>query len=163
MKHIKLTQNKVALVDDSDYEWLNQWKWYALKGRTTYYAYREINLGSGTRENRKRTSTSIHQMIMNTPTGQQVDHINHNGLDNRKANLRICTSMQNSQNARKRKGCTSKYKGVYWASQIKRWRARIQHKKQVVALGCYKTEIEAARVYDKNAKELFGEFANTNL
>ncbi len=162
MKTIPLTRGKYAIVDDEDYERISKHKWYALKGKHTYYAVREISLGGGTRKNRQRTFVLMHREILNVPQGMDTDHENHNGLDNCRSNIRICSSMQNSQNARKRKGCSSRYKGVHRAEQIKRWRAVIYNNKQKISLGCYGTEEEAALAYDKKARQFFGEFANTN-
>ena len=90
---IELTQNKFALVDDEDYRWLNEFKWYRVKSKKTDYAYTKIIQSNG-----KRKSMLMHRLILNTPTGMQTDHKNHNGLDNRKSNIRICTSSENHQN-----------------------------------------------------------------
>jgi len=93
MKEVGLTQNKVALVDDKDFEYLNQWKWHVLKDYLTYYAARNIRLANG-----KQTSIRMHRVILNVPKGMVTDHIDHNGLNNQKANLRICDASENNMN-----------------------------------------------------------------
>lgn len=97
MKEIPLTQGQVALVDDEDYEFLNQWKWHAQKGLNTYYATRTINRKI-TKGEWKCESMKMHRAILKPPDNMVVDHINHNGLDNRKENLRIVTHRENHWN-----------------------------------------------------------------
>ena len=92
-----------------------------------------------------------------------VDHINGNPLDNRKSNLRICTNAENQRNRGVNKNNTSGYKGVCWAKQNKKWKARIKHNGKLIHLGYYKDKEEAARAYDKKAKELHGEYAYLNF
>lgn len=105
----------------------------------------------------------MHRAILNVPKGYKTDHRNHNGLDNRKQNLRIATNSENQQNQKIRKNGTSQYKGVSWNSKHKLWYAQIKLNNKVKWLGDYKNEIEAAKAYDEAAKELFGEFALTNF
>ena len=102
--------------------------------------------------------------IMSCPPEYQVDHINHNTLDNRKYNLRLCTIAQNQHNQQiKNVNKTSKYKGVSWSPRQKSYRADIVKGKEHLFLGYYKDEIDAAQAYDNKAAELFGEFANLNF
>ena len=105
MKKIELTQGKFALVDDEDFEWLNQWKWYANHLGYTWYVVRSV------RYDNEVKAILMHRSILNAKIGEEIDHINHNGLDNRKKNLRICTRSQNNMNRNKLRG-TYKYKGV---------------------------------------------------
>jgi hypothetical protein len=149
MKEIKLTQGKVTVVDDEDYEWLNQWKWHYAGGS----ALRNIV------KNKKWKSIWMHRLIMNTPDDLYVDHINHNRLDNRKKNLRICTTGQNNRNSLKRKNNKSGYKGVYWKKQSKKWCAEIGINNERMYLGLFVDIKDAVNAYNRKAKELHGEFA----
>jgi len=154
MKEIKLTQGKVTLVDDEDYEYLNQWKWHTVRKRNIFYAERRLS------KVHKQKIIIMHRVIMKTPSNLTVDHINHNGLDNRKINLRNCTNQQNLMNRLSRDN--SNYLGVSYNNKgfI---RARIGFNRYQFHLGYFKNEIEAALAYDKKAKILFGEFANLNF
>jgi len=156
MREIPLTQGKMALVDDRDFEWLSQWKWCACKGRTTYYAIR------GWQQNGKMRIVQMHRAILNPHSGIEADHINGDGLDNRRTNLRTCTSSQNHANSRKRANCSSLYKGVSWYKRKRKWYSCISVKGRTRALGYFDDEQEAARVYNHAAISVFGEFARLN-
>jgi len=165
MKTISLTQGQVTLVDDENYEELSQRKWlahYINRGKNeNCYAMRSVYLGGG-RKNKKYKPVKMQNEIMNPPEGMVVDHINGNGLDNRKFNLRICTQQQNVQNSRSK----GKFKGAYDSKEKnrkKRWISKIGLNGKTIHIGHFKTEKEAARAYDKKAIELFGEFANLNF
>jgi hypothetical protein len=149
MKEIKLTQGKVALVDDEDFEYLNQFKWCAFKGPFTYYAVK----GKG-------PTTRMHRLIMKTATGMEVDHIDHNGLNNQRSNLRNCKHAQNQMN--KRSSGTSKYLGVCLTGRGQII-ATICIGRKLIYIGAFKTEESAAHAYDIEARKLFGEFANLNF
>ena len=158
MKEIKLTQGKVALVDDEDYEYLNQWKWCVTRDhKDNLYAKRSTYI------NKKKGSLSMHRLIMNTPEEKQVDHIDHNGLNNQKSNLRNCTHTQNCWN--KIPCGKSKYLGVTIYNQKGKYyiKSAIRIDKKSIHIGQFKTEEEAALAYDNKAKEIFGEFANLNF
>ncbi len=105
----------------------------------------------------------MHRLIMNTPPDLVCDHINHNGLDNRKANLRNCTIKQNNANARPAKWTSSKYKGVSYIKRKKKWAVYIKKDGRQFNLGCFADEAEAAKAYDASAKKLHGEFAHLNF
>ena len=154
MKILKLSQNKITLVDDEDYQILNQWKWfYSSRG----YAVRHIF------KDEKRTLLYLHRFIINTPDGQQTDHINGNKLDNRRSNLRICTQTENNRNRKIGKNSSTGFKGVSWDKKIKRFVAYTKLNKKPIFLGTYFTAEDAARAYDRFAKEHFGEYARFNL
>lgn len=148
MKEISLTQGKVAIVDDEDYKWLAQWKWYC-HGK---YAERGFPI-----------RIKMHRVIINTPPGMETDHINGNGLDNRKSNLRICTHSENMMNQCVQKRSATGFKGVWFSKQHKKWRACIRNNKVHIHLGLFSTPEDAARAYDDAAKQVFGEFAKTNF
>jgi hypothetical protein len=149
MKKIKLTQGKYALVDDKDFEYLNSFKWRAAKDRYTYYAVRSS----------KRKTMSMHRAIMEITSKLQTDHINGNGLDNRRKNLRVCTHQENVINSRKQKNNTSGYKGVGWEKRRKKWIARITKSGKNKYLGQFDTAKQAYAAYCEAAKELHKDFA----
>lgn len=165
MKEIKLTQGFVTMVDDEDYPYLSQFRWRVnqRKHRHTCYAVRRISV------NGKREEIWMHRELMNTPDHLQVDHRDHNGLNNQKSNLRNCTRNDNCRNIPSRRGSSSKYLGVtvrtykrvdggvnyYYTADLKC--NGTQHR-----LGNHKSEEAAARAYNEKAVELFGEFANLN-
>ena len=153
MKEIQLTQGKVALVDDEDYEYLNQFKWHVSNDN---YARRTIY------KDKLYKALFMHREIMKVSKGLLVDHINGNSLDNRKLNLRICTNSQNLMNRGKNKNNTSGYKGVRLINSNKKWRAQIQYKKIFYHLGCFEKRIDAAKAYNEAAIKFHGEFANLN-
>ncbi len=160
-RKIPLTQGKFAIVDVEDYEQLSIYKWFAVKYGRCFYAARK---GISKTTRRKTRSIPMHRQILNVPDDKVVDHINHNGLDNRKANLRIVTVLQNSWNARKQNGnLSSKYKGVSLTKRTRRWKAKISYKGKNIYLGCFDDEYSAAKAYDKKAAELFGEYAVLNF
>ena len=147
---------KVALVDDEDYEWLRQWKWSAGKSPTSWYARRN---GASP----KRERIYLHRLILAAQPGQQVDHINGDGLDNRRCNLRLCTRAQNNRNRGKGPTNTSGYKGVCWDKKAQRWRAAIWLNGKYKFLGHFDAPKDAALAYDEAALRLHGEFAKTNF
>lgn len=153
MKTITLTQGKVALVDDEDFERINQFKWYYGEG----YAIREIQTGVG---RKARKTIRMHRMVTDTPEGMEVDHINHDKLDNRKTNLRVCNRLANGKNKMMSKRNKSGYKGVH--ARYGRWVAVIRFNWKLYHLGVFDTPEEAARAYNKAAVEYFGEYAYLN-
>jgi len=157
MKKIPLSKGKFALVDDEDFEWLSKWKWHARNKKHTFYAQR------CTWFNKRTKSVQMHRAILGlTDPKIQGDHINGNGFDNRRSNLRRCTNSQNRQNLLHCRG-KSKYKGVYWHVKGKKWIAKIHLNKKSMHIGSYDSERKAAIAYDKKALELFGEFAKPNF
>ena len=150
MKEIPLTQGQVALIDDEDFERVNKFKWQATKKRNGYYARRSVYGGN---------SIYLHSFIMNTRS--QLDHIDHNGLNCQKINLRLANHSQNQQNTKKKNSGTSQYKGVSWNG--KKWFAQIKINGITKYIGLYDNEIDAAKAYDLEAEKLFGEFAQLNF
>ncbi len=158
MKEIKLTKGKIALVDDEDYEYINQWRW---KLSTSGYAIRTVCVKNDLGINRF-TSLIMHRVIMDAKKGEVIDHIDCDRLNNTKNNLRFCSVGENCMNRLKGKKNTSGYKGVSWHKRDKRWIASIKINGVAVHLGSYNNVIEAVNAYDKSAKKYFGEFAKTN-
>lgn len=152
-KSIPLSQGKITLVDDEDYEYLNQWKWTYTEG----YAFRMARIGS------KRKHTKMHRVIMNTPGDMQTDHINGNGLDNRRANLRICTATENKRYSLRRSDNTSGHKGVTWHVGHQKWQARITVDQERIHLGYFTAIEEAVKFYKVAAEAYHGDFAPIGL
>ena len=113
----------------------------------------------------KQKTVCMHKVILKVPKGQVVDHINHNGLDNRKANLRPATSEENNRNRRKsiKRKCHSRFKGVNWNKDQQKWAARICFNRKTKFIGYFNDEIEAAKAYDNAALKYHGEFAVLNF
>lgn len=157
MKGIELTQGFVALIDDTDYERVSQFKWSATKTKSNVYAIRKVQKpGGGT------TSQLLHRFILGvTDRKIDVDHKDHNGLNCQRHNLRKCVRGENDGNRRKTRGA-SKFKGVSWDSSRARWRACIRIEK-TVHLGYFADEVQAALAYDDAARSRFGVMANCNF
>ena len=152
-----LTNGGTALVDESSYSFINRWSW---QRHTKGYAYRSFTYGR--KGERRCIQIYMHRLIARAKKGQQVDHINGDRLDNRKSNLRICSSSENAMNRKKQSGFSSRYKGVSWNSEISKWVAQIKIKGDQLSLGSFVNEISAAKAYNKAAKIHFGEFACIN-
>lgn len=152
MKYIQLTQGKHAIVDDGDFEFLNQWNWIY-----THYGY----------ASRNKKGIYMHRVIMNAPKGVEVDHRNGNKLDNQRCNLRLATKAQQQMNAvkRKRNKVTSSFKGLtrYRVTGGYKWSVTIKINKQNVYVASFDTEHHAALAYDLWAHDVYGEFAKPNF
>ncbi len=152
MKELPLTQGKVALIDDEDYERACRLKWRARRDKKTWYAE------TGPIDEQL---VFLHNFILQTPPGYEGEHRDGNGLDNRRKNLRIATRSQNCMN---RKGWSMHgYKGVYKISTGVKYGARLQINKKMIQIGCFYSPEEAARAYDVAALRYHGEFARLNF
>lgn len=153
MKEIPLTQGMVALVDDEDYEDASRFSWFALaNGRVTYAA----------RHGEGRQTVYMHNSVLGSRAGFQVDHANGNGLDNRRMNLRWATKVEQGRNRQCYRNNVAGLKGVQRVQQSNRWRARITFDGRTHNLGCFDVPEDAARAYDSKAREVFGDFARVN-
>jgi len=151
-RRIVLNRGRFTMVDADDYDRLARYKWYCIGSRGYLYAKR----------NERNRMIKMHRDILAPPAGMYVDHKNHNTLDNRKSNLRICTPAQNCFNRIPSEKGSSRYKGVHWSSNRKRWCAEIVLNGKLVFIGYFDYELDAAIAYDDRAAELFGEFAALN-
>lgn len=158
----RVPSEKFAKVDDEDYDYLMQWKWHSEKHKHCLYAARtERIFEEGVLIKRVKRFWMHRVVLKETDPKVFVDHINHDGLDNQKSNIRLCSSQQNSRNARKRKANTiSVYKGV--SKSRKRWCAYIRINRKGIHLGNYDREEDAAQAYNEAAIKYHGEFACIN-
>ena len=161
--YIILTQGYVAMVDFEDMQYIQQWSWYAWRKGSLVYALRKKRLPDGRLATRR-----LHHEVLRLggppPRGYVVDHINHNSLDCRKENLRLCTVGENNCNRRPtRYRKTSKYKGLSWQKKNRKWRAQIRHKGRYQLLGNFPNEFDAVRAYNAAARRYHGEFAFINV
>lgn len=150
MKEIQLTQGKVALVDDVDYEALSKFSWCL---HCDGYAFGWVN----------GKHILMHRFIVNLNEKQEIDHINGNRLDNQRINLRICTHSQNQCNSKVHCDNSSGYKGSYWDKYKRKWMSCITVDQKNHHLGYYDTPEDAAHVYDEAAVKFHGEFARLNF
>ena len=162
-KEITLTQKKVAIVDDEDFEFLNQWKWHAWRGGRTFYAIRSFYPKRKRNEKRRQIVIRMHREILGTPKGKKADHKDRNGLNNRRYNLRVATHAQNMANMRVPITNTSGFKGVSWHSAARKWCASIRSKNKSKWIGLFESKEAAARAYDLKARALRGDFASLNF
>lgn len=151
--------DRFAKISPQDAELILRHRWHiahSAKGAARiYYAF--------TRRGRKGKHIKMHRMLLNAPDGSHVDHINGDGLDNRRENLRFVTPQLNQANSRKREALSSKFKGVAWHKDAGKWRAYICVNRKQVNLGLYEDELAAAQAYDAKARETWGEHAHLNL
>lgn len=157
MIEVPLTKGYVAVIDDEFSELILQHCWRVLVQPHGQYAIAALP-----RRNGKQQTLSMHRLILGAGSGQQVDHIDRDGLNNTRGNLRFCTTAQNAQNRRHRGG-VSQYRGVVWHKTPGRWAAQITARREPHFLGFFSSEEEAARAYDRAARELHGQFANLNF
>ncbi|MHC4259417.1 MAG: AP2/ERF family transcription factor [Planctomycetota bacterium] len=155
-----MAQPKYAKVDPADYKRLRKYEWFAsAKAGNCFYARRHTTNGKT-----KQKLLYLHQEIIEVPDGMVTDHMNHDSMDNRKANLRPATRSQNTCHRRKRSDAkTSKYKGVSWKKSSRKWQAHIGFQKRDIHLGYFRDEIDAAKAYDEAARKYHGEFACLNF
>lgn len=159
MKTIPLTQGQVALVDDEDFEKVSKVKWYCANLHGKLYAVRCI-MRRG-----KKTTVYMHRVILECRKSQSIDHINGDGLNNQKANLRKCRQGLNMRNRLISKNNSSGFKGVHWWHKKGQWGkfvAYIRHRTKSIFLGSFREALDAAKAYDAAAIRLFGEYAKTN-
>ena len=154
MKYIELTKGYIAVVDDEDYGDLSCHLWTAHRTNRRYTSYVSAVRGEDNK------LLYMHRVIANAPVDKEVDHINGISLDNRRSNLRICNHKSNAANKRLPRTNKSGYKGVH--RHRNKWMVTIGNNRKTEYLGVYENPVEAAKVWDKRALELHGEYARTN-
>ena len=157
---LKYTNKKgeifTILIDEEDFKTISDYEWFVVKEDKTNYATTRVF------KNGKPASLLLHRLLIGVP-GLDVDHINHNGLDNRRENLRACSRSQNLMNKRIETGASSKFVGVFYNKINKNWNAYINAGGKRTRLGCFKNEHDAAKTRDNAALILHGEFATLNF
>ena len=155
VREIPLTRGYVALIDEVDFELVSKYSWQAFVKKHTVYALTSIfpKKGMG-----GRRGLRMHRLIMDAPGGQWVDHINGNGLDNRRSNLRFCTPSENTINSGMRRDNTSGVKGVLWVKRFNRWYAVISKDKVHIHLGSFRDKSDAIAARKRGEIKYFGEF-----
>jgi hypothetical protein len=157
-RRIFLDEGNWTILDQQDYRRFARFKWCIGGDNGNFYAIRGQRIGSDDLK-----IVRLHRLIMDAPDGILVDHINGNGLDNRRANLRLATHSQNQWNKRKMQNTTSRFVGVSFRENRRKWAAYIGVAGKRIWLGNFDSEIEAARVYDQAAMKYRGEFARLNF
>lgn len=149
--YIELITNRGEIIkfDKEDFELIKTRQWFV----HGFYVRASVDY----------KQVTMHSFLLGKKEGYVIDHINGDKLDNRRCNLRYATTQENSRNTFKQKNCTSNFKGVYFVKKRNCWNAQIYLNRKQIFLGCFKNEIEAAKAYNKKAKELFGEFAKLNI
>jgi hypothetical protein len=152
-----------ALVDDGDYELVSRFKWRPYRGgrsgkNGTNYAMAHSPMVDG-----ERHSIIMHRIIMDASKGTGVDHVDGNGLNNQRSNLRLVTAAENGANQKSREGCSSKFKGVSLDKRHGTWKSYIQVRGKIMWLGQYRSEADAAKAYDAAARKYFGQYARLNF
>lgn len=159
-RRIRMSGPKYAKVDPDDYKQLRKYEWFTKKETNSFYTFRN----GGRKKAGGKSIIYMHRIILEVPKAMVVDHINNDGMDNRSANLRPATRAQNSYNRKKlSRQCTSKYKGICWNKTASKWQAAISFNKNIIYLGIFNNEIDAAKAYDEAAKKYHGEFACLNF
>ena len=163
MKKIRIKSkthgDKFALVDDEDYNRITEYVWNLNKWGDTFYAIRTNH----DKNNGLPSTVRMHRSAIFAPAGKSVDHIDRNGLNNQKENLRLCSVSQNQMNTKLRRDNKSGYRGVYWRTKSNKWNASITINGKQKTIGEYFCLIRAAKAYDDKAREHFGEFASLNF
>jgi hypothetical protein len=156
-KEIILTQGKVAIVDNEDYDYLNQFKWYASNKNGKFYVARTIRVSKN-----KKNYILMHRFIMKPDKGMVIDHLDGNPLNNKKNNLRICTHAENMRNSKININNKSGYKGVSYQENRNNYRASIKFNNKTINIGDFIDPIDAARAYNAAALKYHREFAHLN-
>jgi hypothetical protein len=157
-RKIYLGQDEYTIVEPVDYYEFGKFNWIFIRCDKKPYAVSEFKIG---RVKTKRMY--LHRAIMRAPKRKLVDHRNGDGLDNRRANLRLATHAQNAKNRKKRKNASSRFIGVYLEKRTGRWQTKIYFRGKPISLGCFDSQIDAAKAYDEAARKYHKDFARLNF
>lgn len=152
-----MSSGNFVLFHREDFGLVSPYHWYQSRHPRGPYAVADVS------QKKRRRHFRMHRLILDAPTGVIVDHVNRNGLDNRRCNLRLCTNAQNQCNRGRPKNNTSLYKGVSFCRSTGRWSVKIQNLGEYIWIGRFETPEEAAWAYDDAAREHFGEYAYLNF
>lgn len=155
-RSIPLTKGFVATVDAADFDMLSHWRWYADERHGSVYAVTKVA------SNGLRRKLRMHRVLALPGPSEMVDHVNGDSLDNRRANLRVCSNAENQRNRSPYLGKSSTFKGVSWHEPSGKWKASIKVLGELCYLGVFDTERDAAAAYDAAAQVAFGDFARVN-
>lgn len=158
MKEIPLDKGHILFIDNEDYEEVSKLIWKVAKRLHTFYAISDIR-----KKGHARKVILLHRLIMKAPKGTLIDHINGNGLDNRKSNLRYANKSKNAMNMSKHTPHSSPYKGVSYDKDRKKFRCNIGINGKQYFVGRFDNELEAAKAYNKKALTIYGEYARLNV
>jgi hypothetical protein len=151
---------RVALIDDADEDLIAGYSWYCWEEKRKVRMHGPYALAYMKKETGGWTIVRMHKLLTGWP---RTDHIDSNGLNNQRSNLRPATAQQNQFNRRPVSGTTSQYKGVSWRKDRKRWQAVLIVGGRRISLGCFTDETEAARAVDEAARHHHGEYARLNF
>ena len=157
MREIPLTRGLHTIIDDDDFDLIKQHKWCANKIGNTFYVQHSFTHPGG-----RKGALYMHRVIMNPPSNMDVDHLDGDGLNNRRSNLRICTRGQNCGRQKPQVGRSSKFKGVSYHRRMGCWEAYVHSKDKKHPAGYFSDERKAAMAYNELASVLHGEFALLN-
>lgn len=160
IREIQLTKGETAIVDADDYDRVSIYRWHVSRNSRIHYARRSgVDPKTG-----KKTTQYLHRFILDYHGQSQIDHIDNDGLNCRKYNLRVATVSQNQMNRYSRnKNNTSGYKGISWHAGAGRWRARVHINGRRKHIGFFGSPEAAAKAYDTVIKEMHGDFARLNF
>ena len=155
---ISLTQGQETIIDLADWDLVKDYRWYAHWEDNTFYVLTNVYSAYTVQQ-----KIRLHRLLLAAPKGVLVDHVDRNGLNNRRNNIRLVTSLENRCHSVGQKGSRSAYKGVTWNKQSRKWQSGIMLHGQSRHLGLFNDELDAAEAYDEAAIELFGEYALLNF
>jgi hypothetical protein len=164
-----------VLFDEEDRKIIESYKWRVCQSRYTFYVIAHIPHPDGgwiewynpkrgrIQRHRRKTTCYLHRLILNATKSKVIDHIDGNGLNNTRKNLRLVSAMQNRRNTKKQSNNTSGYKGVYYSKKNKNWCSAVCHRGKNIYIGSYDTAEDAAKAYDAKIKELGWQIVNQRM